>query len=126
MQLGYIKARIYTSDAEIPVENAHFSVYDDTPEMRLLGSVVSDEEGNTPVIAVEAPDSYLSQSEGNALPFRSVNVRIDHPMYKTVNVKGAQIFAGQISIQETALVPIDSNVPTDSRSEDFEVSNQNL
>ncbi len=126
MELGYIKARIYTSKAEIPVENAHFSVYDDTPEMPLLGSVMSDAEGNTPVIAIEAPDSYLSQSEGNVLPFRKVIARIDHPMYKTVNVEGAQIFAGQISIQETALIPLDRNVPTDSRSENFELSNQDL
>ncbi len=126
MQLGYIKARIYTSEAEIPIENAHFSVYDETPDKTLLGSVVSDAEGNTPVIAVEAPDSYLSQSEGNAHPFRSVIVRIDHPMYKTVNVDGVQIFAGQISIQEASLIPVDKNVPADSRSENFEISNQDL
>jgi len=127
LQLGYIKARIYTSDAQIPVKNATLSVYQkDGADEILIGVRMSDEQGNTSVIPIEAPDSYLSQNEGNYEPFVLVNLRIDHPEFKTIYVNGAQVFAGQISIQEVAMQPIDRNVPMDSRAERFDVTNQNL
>lgn len=60
------------------------------------------------------------------MPFAVVNVRIDHPEYKTQYVNGVQVFAGQISIQEAAMQPVDKNIPTDSRAERFDVTEQNL
>ena len=127
MQQGYIKARIYTSQAQIPIEGAAFSVYkDEDGNSRLLGTRISDLEGETSVIAVNAPDKSLSESQGNDTPFATVDVRIDHPLYRTVYVKDAQIFAGEVSIQEVSLHPLDRNVPSDSRAERFDVPKQNL
>lgn len=127
MQTGYIRARVYTSDAQIPIENAVFTVYTtENGKDVLLGTRLTDVEGKTSVIPVEAPDSYLSQSQGNIAPFARVNVRIDHPEYKTVLVNDVQVFAGQVSVQEASLIPVDRNVPTDSRAQIFDVPKQNL
>lgn len=127
MQTGYIRARVYTSDAQIPIENAYFSVYtEENGVNKLLGVRITDEIGNTDVIPVEAPDRNLSENEGTINPFAVVNIRIDHPEYKTYYVTGVQVFSGEVSIQEAALMPIGRNVPTDSRAERFEVTKQNL
>lgn len=127
MQTGYIRARVYTSDAQIPIENAVFSVYkEDGNKTILLGTRTTDSEGVTTVVPVEAPDSILSQNQGNDNPFAVVSIRIDHPEYRTVYVNGVQVFAGQISVQETAMQPVDRNVSTDSRAQRFDVSKQNL
>ena len=127
MQKGYIKARVFTSDARIPIENAVFTVYttdDDTTN--LIGVRISDSEGKTDVIPVEAPDSSLSQSQGNINPFATVNARVDHPEYRSFLVNGAQVFAGQISIIEAEMSPVDRNVSLDDRAEIFDVPGQNL
>lgn len=127
MQTGYIKAKVFTSDAQIPIENAVLTVYtSDENETKLIGVRKSDNEGKTDVIPVEAPNSSLSQSQGNINPFATVNARVDHPEYRSFLVNGAQVFAGQISIIEAQMTPVDRNVPSDSRAEIFDVSKQNL
>ncbi len=127
MQIGYIKAMVYTSDAQIPIENAVFTVYRE-PEGRveLIGVRTTDAEGKTSVVPVEAPDSSLSQNKGNDTPYARVNVRIDHPDYRTVFIKDVQVFAGQVSIQQAAMRPVDTKIPTGSRAERFDVPKQNL
>ncbi|MBO5743162.1 MAG: hypothetical protein J6R68_02675 [Clostridia bacterium] len=127
MQNGYLRARVYTSDSRIPIENAVFTVYTDSGEQQtLLGVRKSDTEGKTDVIVVEAPDSSLSESQGNSLPYATVNARVDHPEYRTFLVNNAQIFAGQISVIEAEMTPVDRNVPTDLRAEIFNVPEQEL
>ncbi len=127
MQKGYIKARVFTSDARIPIENAVLTVYTtDDNNTNLIGVRMSDSEGKTDVIGVDAPDSYLSESQGNISPFAVVNARVDHPEYRSFLVNGAQVFAGQISIIEAEMTPVDCNVPVDERAEIFDVPGQNL
>ena len=123
MEIGYIKARVYTSDAMIPIENAVFTVYDNNV---LLGTRLTGSDGQTSVIQIKTPDSSLSQYQGNSEPFSKVNIRIDHPDYRTYVVNGVQIFCGQVAIQEAFLLPIDRNVPYDSRAQSYDVANQNL
>ena len=36
MQTGYIRARVYTSDSQIPIENAVFTVYTANDENKML------------------------------------------------------------------------------------------
>lgn len=127
MQIGYIKARVYTSDAQIPIQNATFSVYTAVEDKyALLGTRITDEQGQTMVIPVMTPDSSLSQYQGNTDPFTTVSIRIDHPDFRTYLVNGVQVFGGQVSIQEAFLLPVDRNVPADSRAERFDVPKQNL
>lgn len=127
LQIGYIKARVYTSDAQIPIKNAVFNVFKtDGDKYTLIGTRITDEEGQTSVVPVETPDSSLSQYKGNPDPFTSVSIRIDHPDFKTYISNGVQVFGGMVSIQEAFLLPVDRNVPTDARAEVFDIPKQNL
>ena len=76
--------------------------------------------------AARNPDASLSQTKGNEYPFAEVNVRIDHPMSRTQYVTGVQIFAGEVSVQEAFMEPVDNNNPIDDRAQRFDISKQNL
>ena len=127
LQQGYIRAVVYTSDARIPIEKAIFTVVKNNGfSQSLIGVRFTDKNGVTPYISVDAPDVYLSQSSGNEEPFSVVDIRVDHPEYKTYYVTGVQIFAGEASVQEAPLLPVDIYTSVDKRSERFDISKQNL
>ena len=127
LQQGYIRAVVYTSDARIPIEKAIFTVVKNNGfSQSLIGVRFTDKNGVTPYISVDAPDVYLSQSSGNEEPFSVVDIRVDHPEYKTYYVTGVQIFAGEVSVQEAPLLPVDIYTSVDKRSERFDISKQNL
>lgn len=125
MQLGYIVARAYTSDAEIPIKDATFSVVStDTENPILIGTRITDENGKTEPIPVEAPDESLSTSPGNPDPFTRVNVRLDHPEYNSYFVEGVQVFAGQISVVNAPMIPTAPHISFDRKSDSFDMNQQ--
>ncbi len=123
MQKGYIVARVYTSDAEIPIRNALFTVTGTKSEERqLLGARITDESGKTEPIAVDAPDSALSTLPGNEDPFTRVNIRIDHPEFKTYYIEGVQIFAGQVSLVNAPMIPTEDHISFDKKADKFDIN----
>lgn len=127
LQLGYIVARVYTSDAEIPIKNATFTVVSvDGDKPKLIGTRLTDENGKTEPIPVDAPDEALSTSPGNVDPFARVNVRIDHPEYNTYYVEGAQVFAGQVSVINAPMLPTAPHIPYDRKADSFDVNTEIL
>lgn len=126
MQKGYIAARVYTSDAEIPVNNATFSVVSADGKNTLLGVRTTDENGKTELISVDAPDENLSTSPGFSEPFTRVNVRVDHPLYNTFYSEGVQIFAGRISLQNAELIPTAPHIPYENKANFYDVNSENL
>ncbi len=125
MQTGYVTARVYTSDARIPVRGATFTVVSADGANALLGIRFTDENGKTELISVEAPDASLSVTPGNKSPFTLVNVRVDHPDYKSYKVEGVQVFAGQISVVDAELLPTAEHIPNDSKAEIFDTNYPN-
>ena len=120
MELGYITARIYTSDAELPIEGAAFSVISaDENDPKLLGTRITDENGKTTNIEIEAPNSELSQNPRNPTPYTSVNIRVDHPDFNTRYVEGVQIFAGQVAVQNVPMIPTDDHIEPDLKSDTY-------
>jgi len=125
VQTGYITARVYTSGARIPVRGATFAVVSADGTNALLGIRFTDENGKTELVSVEAPDASLSVTPGNKNPFTLVNVRIDHPDFKSYFVGGVQIFAGQISVVDAELLPTAEHIPNDSKAEVFDTNYPN-
>lgn len=107
MQIGYIVSNVYTSQAQIPVKDAVFTVTkEEDGETMLLGVRISDENGKTFPIAIETPDLSESLSPGNPQPYALVNIRIDHSDYKSVYTKGVEVFPGIVTLQNYELFPI--------------------
>ena len=122
MQKGYVVARVYTSDAEIPIRNALFTVLGTDKEKReLLGARITDESGKTEPIEIDAPDENLSTTPGNIDPFTRVDIRVDHPYFNTYSVEGVQIFAGQVSVINAPMIPTEAHISFDKKSDNFDI-----
>ena len=127
LEIGYISARVYTSDAELPIEGALFSVTSLNNNVHnLIGMRISDENGKTEPIEVESPDSSLSQSPGNSKPYTTVNIRVDHPDFKTFQVEGVQVFAGETSIQDAPMIPTTYDIDYNQKSDIYDIEPNNL
>lgn len=124
---GYVTSRIYTSRGELPIPGAVVTVIknDEVPP-RLLGKRTTDKNGTTTPVTVPAPELSLSESPSDIKPFSVVDVRVDHPGYYTVFIRDAQVFPGQTTVIDTAMVPLSENEAFDNKAEEFTVTPQNL
>ena len=124
MQLGYVVARAYTSDAQIPIANATFTVVtEDNAE--ILGIRITDKSGKTEPIPIEAPDEILSTTPDNPNPYTTVNVRLDHPEYNSYYVEGVQVFAGQISLINAPMIPTAPHILYNKKADSFYTNSPN-
>lgn len=124
---GYIKARIYTSRGELPIEGAVVTITQKGTGLPvLLGKRTTDRNGLTTSVTVAAPSRSLSESPSDEVPFALVNARVDHPKYYTVFISDAQIFSGETTMIETPLIPLSENEAYDNMAEIFEQTPQNL
>ena len=127
MQLGYVMARVYTSEAEIPIENAVLTVESASKEGGYLyGLRTTDATGKTTPVPVEAPDIIESLTPGRDVPYTTVNVRISHPQYISKYITGVPVFAGQVSVEQAPMLPLDNNRPPDDRVEIFNIPDSEL
>lgn len=120
MATGYLSTRIYTTRLELPISDAIVSVVsrNDTDKYTLIGVRISDKNGKTSPIPIETPAPAESQTPNTSPAYALLDVWVEHPDYKLVEVRDIQIFPEVESVQEIALLPL-------SRSQaDFGASTQ--
>ncbi len=124
---GFLRVRVYTSDAQLPVEDATVTVTQPGASgSRLLATRITDESGLIPVLTIPAPDKGGSQSPGTPGPYTNVDITVDHPDYERVLIENAQIFPGIISEQNVPLIPIEERPQYWNLTEVFPVTPQEL
>ena len=76
MEKGLFTASTFTSGRILPIEgvNVYISRENEGGE-ELLFALKTDENGNTQVVELDAPDMELSENPGNYRPFSVYNVR---------------------------------------------------
>ncbi len=127
MSTGTISARVFTSNAEIPIQNAGVGITQQTETgYRLVGYRFSDENGRTEPVTIETPGAELSRSPGNGKPYAIVDVKVVHPAYESIVIENVQIFAGVDTIQTAQMIPIGESPLLIEESEIFNVTSQNL
>ena len=127
MSTGTISARVFTSNAEIPIQNAGVGVTERTDTgNRLVGYRFTDENGKTESITIETPEAELSRVPGNGTPYSIVDVKVVHPAYETIVIENVQIFPGVDTIQTAQMIPIGESPLLIEESEIFDVTSQNL
>lgn len=124
---GSVIARVYTSDAFLPLRGAPvvFTQTDAEGNRQLLAVRTTDSSGLTTPLFVSTPDLSESQSPGSTLrPYATVDISVSFPGYSNINAEGVQIFPGVETIQGLQLRP----VSIDERDETVTVpgSSQNL
>ena len=127
-QTGRIFVRTTISKAQIPILNAHVSIIkQENGKKTLLKSLRTDENGKTITVDFEVPDIENSlNSENNSERYFVCDIIITHPDYYTTYIKNVQIFANQLSIQETNLIPLEEDVDPAGYFQNVDITNQNL
>lgn len=125
MPTGFLTAQVVTSRGAIPIEGASVSVTT-AGGGTLLGFRITNSSGITTPITLETPARELSQTPSQGVPFASYDLRIDHPLFFTILVKNAQVFAGSTTVQNVELIPLQEHSQPGSRAETFTVPPQNL
>lgn len=108
MPQGTLIAQVYTSMAQLPIENAYITVTDTNEENpSIIASRKTNSSGKTSIITLDTPPRSDSLTPNpDDIPFVSYNIRIDHPEFESIVIKNVQIFEGLETIQEAMLIPL--------------------
>ena len=104
---GYLIVNVSTARGAIPLADASVTVFDsDAPENPIVTSVVTDNSGKTPRIALPAPDRDISMRPGNEKPYASYLIEVEKEGYYPVTNSGVPVFSGITSIQPVEMLPL--------------------
>ena len=106
--LGEFQANVVSEVGETPIEGATVQIFaeDSTDNSIPLEELVTDDNGQTGVIDLEAPDINLSLSPSAERPYSEYTIVISAPGYETIDGNGAEILAGVTALQNVRMQPI--------------------
>lgn len=104
---GYLRVVTATAESAYPVPGAKVSVFTNIGNKSNLSYLlVTDESGETPTVALPAPEAALSQEPENAVPYATCDIRIAAKGYFKTKANNVRIFAGVTTRQVFQLVPL--------------------
>ena len=128
-QQGSVVARVYTSDAKIPVQGATviFTKIAEDGQRELLAVRLTNYDGYTDPIFVDAPplsDSRNYSPDANA--YNIINITAEENNYGRILVRNAQVFPDTETVQEFMLIPSPMLPEQFGQTEVFVIPPQNL
>ena len=126
---GSVVARVYTSDAKIPVQGATviFTKIAEDGQRELLAVRLTNYDGYTDPIFVDAPplaDSRNYSPDANA--YNIINITAEESNYGRILVRNAQVFPDTETVQEFMLIPSPMLPEQFGQTEVFVIPPQNL
>ena len=110
--IGFLVIEARTANGALPTEGARVSIYeylptnDDKNEGKLLYSVLTDQDGKTPKLALGVKSKELSMSPGNINPFSVYNISVEKEGYYNNRYINVPVFQGITSVQPVELIPL--------------------
>ena len=130
MENGTIIARVYTSEATIPVIGASVTVYsvNENNQREIDGVRTTDANGLTDAITINTPNKTESENPNNnqTAPFAICNIKVDHQRFESVLIKNVQIFSGVQTLQNVVMIPLRENSSVQENVQEFDITPQNL
>ena len=100
---GTLRIQTFAARQSAPMEGVTVAVQGDGFTLHCI----TDATGSAADIPVEAPACTLSLDEDNAIrPYAVVSLTAAKSGYRTVRIEGIQIFAGQITLAQPAMIPV--------------------
>ncbi|MBQ9166875.1 MAG: spore cortex-lytic protein [Oscillospiraceae bacterium] len=122
---GYIQARAYTSNAQIPLEDVAISVT--ATDGTAIAMRLTNRNGLITPISLPVPDLAASQSPNpEERPFAVVNLYARLQGYEQIEIENLQIFADTITDQNLEMIPLSELPSTWDQTEIFDTPAQNL
>ena len=127
VEKGLFTASAFTSGRILPIEGVNVYISrENEGEEELLFALKTDENGNTQVVELDAPDMELSENPGNYRPFSVYNVRaVKDGFFRTI-IKDVQVFANRTTQQNIDMIPLPENIQNIDTTNTFVVLPQNL
>ena len=110
--VGKLTVNVTAETNNQPIEGASVRVTYNGDPNRVIEETTTNEEGQIPDIELDAPPIDYSMEPGANKPYAEYTIYISAPGYKTLEVSGAEIFSGELAIQNAALLPISPTDPT--------------
>ena len=128
MQKGSLLVRTYVANMLAPVSGVRVTITEDNGNgEEIIAFRLTDENGKTEIVDVEAPDMELSLNQDNTeKPFKNVNVKVEKEGFVIFVIKDVQIFANRLSEQNVAMIPLPEKSDYDEFSNTYIVTPQNL
>jgi hypothetical protein len=123
---GTLTFQVYAAQMALPIPNASVTVTaSGTPTPVLIAHRTTDENGKTSPIEFFTPDTALSTAPNEIRGYALADVRLSHPGYYDVIIRGIQVFPGINSLQQMEMIPL-SEFETDLTPRQYTVTPQNL
>ena len=126
---GSVFARVYTSDAKIPVQGATviFTKIAEDGQRELLAVRLTNYDGYTDPIMVDAPPLADSQNYSpDVQAYAVINITAEEASYGRILVRNAQVFSDTETVQEFMLIPSPMLPEQYAQTEVFSIPPQNL
>lgn len=108
--IGYIQARAYTSNAELPLQDV--AVVITATDETAIAMRLTDRSGLISPIEIPVPERSESQKPGAAeRPYALVNLYAYLDGFGPFDARNVQVFAGTTTFQNIKLIPL-SQLPT--------------
>ena len=103
-----------TNNLNIPIQNATISIsYSGIPD-NILEQIVTDRQGFSPSVELNAPPIELSLDESNIIqPYAEYSIYVEAPGYEPTDISGIEILSDTASMQPVTLNPLTSSLPSD-------------
>ena len=111
--LGQLTVNV-TNNLNIPIQNATISIsYSGIPD-NILEQIVTDRQGFSPSVELNAPPIELSLDESNIIqPYAEYSIYVEAPGYEPKDISGIEILSDTASMQPVTLNPLTSSLPSD-------------
>ena len=95
-----------------PIEGATVRVTYDGQPNNILEETTTDSQGQIEDVELEAPPIEYSMDPTGNKPYAEYTIYVSAPGYETLEVSGAEIFSGELAIQNASLLPTSPTEPT--------------
>ncbi|MBD5138159.1 MAG: hypothetical protein HDT24_02465 [Ruminococcus sp.] len=105
---GYLQIEVTTASGAIPVRDATVIITEQTDGLdSLIGMVITDENGTTPIVPLAAPPQSLSESPDPAeRPYSEYNISVYKKGFYSIPKLTVPVFDTIKSIQPVSVVPL--------------------
>lgn len=110
--VGKLTVNVTSDTDNKPIEGATVRITSSGQPDQTIEQATTNEEGQIPDIELDAPPIDYSMEPGANKPYAEYTVYVSAPGYATLEVSGAEIFSGELAIQNAALLPLSPTNPT--------------
>ena len=129
---GTLSVRVFTSQAQIPLEGATVVVAaaGEEGKWKLLSIQNTDSSGKIRTITIDAPALGESTSPGGlpgpGAPFALCSVWAEQPGYAMLQVENVQVFPGVETVQNMELIPLPEGLCSLQQRDERDIPAQTL